>query len=50
MEGARPELVEPVLPAEDHAFVTKARHSAFYEMMERNLSAELRAATEIRLR
>jgi nicotinamidase-related amidase len=110
MEGAHPELVEPVLPAEDQAFVTKARHSVFYEtpleylldqrgvdrlilvgqvteqcilysaldahvrhfrvvvptdavaaiydhlaeaaleMMERNLSAELCAATEIRLR
>jgi nicotinamidase-related amidase len=31
MEGAHPELVEPVLPAEDHSFVIKARHSVFYE-------------------
>jgi nicotinamidase-related amidase len=31
MEGVHPELVEPVLPAEDHSFVIKARHSVFYE-------------------
>ena len=31
MEGAHPELVEPVLPPEEAAFVFKARHSAFYE-------------------
>lgn len=31
MNGARPELVEPVLPREGHSFVIKARHSAFYE-------------------
>jgi nicotinamidase-related amidase len=31
MNGAHPELVEPVLPAEGHAFVIKARHSVFYE-------------------
>jgi nicotinamidase-related amidase len=31
MEGAHPELVEPVLPAEGHSFVIKARHSVFYE-------------------
>lgn len=29
--GRHPELVEPVLPPEGAAFVTKARHSAFYE-------------------
>lgn len=31
MEGAHPELVEPILPREGHSFVVKARHSAFYE-------------------
>jgi nicotinamidase-related amidase len=31
MRGEHPELVEPVLPAEDHSFVIKARHSIFYE-------------------
>jgi nicotinamidase-related amidase len=31
MEGAHPELVEPVLPREGQSFVVKARHSAFYE-------------------
>lgn len=31
MEGAHPELVEPVLPAAGQSFVVKARHSAFYE-------------------
>jgi nicotinamidase-related amidase len=30
MEGAHPELVEPVLPAAGHSFVIKARHSTFY--------------------
>lgn len=30
MEGARPDLVEPVLPPEDVPFVLKARHSIFY--------------------
>jgi nicotinamidase-related amidase len=31
MEGARPDLVEPLRPAGDTAFVVKARHSIFYE-------------------
>lgn len=31
MEGAHPELVEPVLPAAGQSFVIKARHSIFYE-------------------
>jgi nicotinamidase-related amidase len=31
MAGARPELVEPVLPPEDASFVIKPRHTAFYE-------------------
>jgi nicotinamidase-related amidase len=31
MEGAHPELVEPVLPAQGQSFVVKARHSTFYE-------------------
>jgi nicotinamidase-related amidase len=31
MDGAHPELVEPVLPSEGSSFVIKARHSAFYE-------------------
>jgi isochorismate hydrolase len=31
MDGAHPELVEPVLPAEGQSFVVKARHSIFYE-------------------
>jgi nicotinamidase-related amidase len=30
MRGARPDLVEPVLPPEDASFVIKARHSIFY--------------------
>jgi nicotinamidase-related amidase len=30
-EGAHPELVETVLPAEGQSFVIKARHSTFYE-------------------
>jgi nicotinamidase-related amidase len=30
-EGERPDLVEPVLPPEGVSFVTKARHSIFYE-------------------
>jgi nicotinamidase-related amidase len=29
-EGARPDLVEPVLPPEDADFVVKARHTIFY--------------------
>ena len=28
--GARPDLVEPILPPEDCAFVVKARHTVFY--------------------
>ena len=31
LEGAAPELVEPILPAPDLPFVVKARHSIFYE-------------------
>jgi nicotinamidase-related amidase len=31
MDGAHPELVEPVLPERDQSFVIKARHSTFYE-------------------
>jgi len=31
IDGRHPELVEPVLPAEQHSFVIKARHSIFYE-------------------
>jgi len=31
MSGAQRSLVEPLLPPEDAAFVTKARHSVFYE-------------------
>jgi nicotinamidase-related amidase len=30
LDGRRPELVEPVLPPEDCAFLQKVRHSAFY--------------------
>ena len=30
LEGRHPELVEPVLPRSDDAFVIKARHSVFY--------------------
>jgi nicotinamidase-related amidase len=30
MEGAHPELVEPILPADGQSFVIKARHSVFY--------------------
>ncbi|MEA2157481.1 MAG: hypothetical protein QOE11_3621 [Solirubrobacteraceae bacterium] len=31
MRGRAPELVEPIAPAADLAFVVKARHSIFYE-------------------
>jgi nicotinamidase-related amidase len=31
MDGARPDLVEPILPPPERAFVVKARHSTFYE-------------------
>jgi nicotinamidase-related amidase len=31
MDGAHPELVEPVLPGEGQSLVVKARHSTFYE-------------------
>jgi nicotinamidase-related amidase len=31
LEGERPELVEPVKPADDALFVIKARHSIFYQ-------------------
>jgi nicotinamidase-related amidase len=31
MQGAEPELVEPILPAPGTPFVVKARHSIFYE-------------------
>jgi nicotinamidase-related amidase len=31
LEGAHPELVEPILPNGAHSFVIKARHSVFYE-------------------
>ena len=31
MEGAHPELVEPVLPGDGRSLVVKARHSTFYE-------------------
>jgi nicotinamidase-related amidase len=30
LEGARPDLVEPVLPPEDSSFIVKARHTIFY--------------------
>ena len=30
MNGARPELVEPVLPGDDDMFVIKTRHSVFF--------------------
>jgi nicotinamidase-related amidase len=30
MEGRHPELVEPLLPRDDDAFIIKARHSVFY--------------------
>jgi nicotinamidase-related amidase len=31
MDGARPDLVEPILPPDDALFVIKARHTIFYE-------------------
>jgi nicotinamidase-related amidase len=31
LRGRHPELVEPIRPAEDTAFVVKARHSIFYQ-------------------
>ncbi|ROO85235.1 nicotinamidase-related amidase [Actinocorallia herbida] len=30
LAGARPDLIEPLVPAPDCAFLTKIRHSAFY--------------------
>jgi nicotinamidase-related amidase len=30
IDGARPDLVKPILPIEDCSFVSKVRHSAFY--------------------
>ena len=33
LAGARPELVEPVLPPDDAPFIVKARHSIFYETL-----------------
>jgi nicotinamidase-related amidase len=30
LDGARPDLVEPVLPPDDASFVLKARHTIFY--------------------
>jgi nicotinamidase-related amidase len=30
MGGARPDLVEPVLPRDEHLFIAKTRHSIFY--------------------
>ena len=30
MQGERPDLIEPILPPDDAAFVIKARHSIFY--------------------
>ena len=30
VNGARPDLVEPIVPGDDTAFVIKARHSIFY--------------------
>ena len=33
MEGRHPELVEPILPPDDAAFIIKARHSAFYQTL-----------------
>jgi nicotinamidase-related amidase len=31
LAGAHPELIEPIAPAADAAFLSKARHSGFYE-------------------
>jgi nicotinamidase-related amidase len=33
LAGARPELVDPVLPPGDAPFIVKARHSIFYETL-----------------
>jgi nicotinamidase-related amidase len=33
MDGAAPELVEPVLPPPDVPFIVKARHSIFYQTL-----------------
>jgi nicotinamidase-related amidase len=30
LDGARPDLVEPILPRDDDLFLSKTRHSAFY--------------------
>jgi nicotinamidase-related amidase len=30
MNGARPDLVEPILPPDDVDFLVKARHTIFY--------------------
>jgi len=31
LDGRAPELVEPIVPPDDFAFVVKARHSIFYQ-------------------
>lgn len=45
MDGAHPELVEPVLPSDGHSVVIKARHSIFYRWSE-TLPAELCRGSE----
>jgi nicotinamidase-related amidase len=30
LDGARPDLVKPIVPADDYQFLMKVRHSAFY--------------------
>jgi nicotinamidase-related amidase len=43
MDGARPDLVEPLLPPEEASFVIKARHSIFYGTPLEHLLAQLGA-------
>jgi nicotinamidase-related amidase len=40
LEGARPDLVEPILPREDDLFLAKTRHSIFYSSPLEHILAE----------
>jgi nicotinamidase-related amidase len=41
LDGRAPELVEPIVPPDDVAFVVKARHSIFYETQMEYLLRQL---------
>jgi nicotinamidase-related amidase len=40
LDGARPDLVEPILPREDDLFLAKTRHSIFYSSPLEHILAE----------